>query len=59
MVKKFYVLHEEMIDVFHKKYYTLTIEKLSFHIAHFRIRGSMGCGKTRNDCFCSNALKTV
>ena len=24
---------------------------MSFHIAHVRILGSMGCGKTRNDYF--------
>ena len=34
-----------------------TIEKLSFHLAHVRILGSMECGKTINDCFRANASK--
>ena len=41
MVKKCYVLHEEVIDVFHEKFYIPKIEKLSFHIAHVRIIGYM------------------
>ena len=41
MVKKCSVLHEEVIDVFHKIYYIPTIEQSSFHLAHVRIIGSM------------------
>ena len=49
MAKKCFVLHEEVIDVFHEFFYIPTIEKLSFHLAHVRIIGSMECGKTIND----------
>ena len=55
MVKKCFALHEEVIYVFHEKYYIPTIEKLIFHLAHVRILGSMEYGKTRNDCFHANA----
>ena len=55
MLKKYFVLHEEVIDVLHEMFYTLTIENVSFHIAHVRILGSMECGKTRNYCFRANA----
>ena len=34
MVKKCFVLHEEVIDVSHEIFYIPTIEKLSFHLAH-------------------------
>ena len=56
-VKKCFVLHGEVIDVFHEKNYIPTIEKLLFHIAHVRIIGSMECVKTRNYCFRVNASK--
>ena len=55
MVKKYFVLHEEVIDVFCEKIYIPTIEKLSFHLAHVRIIGSIECGKTINDYFRDNA----
>ena len=55
MVKKCFLLHEEVINIFHKKNYIPTIEKVSFHLAHVRILGSIEYGKTRNDCFCNNA----
>ena len=48
MVKKCFVLHKEVRDVFHKKNYIPTIEKLSFCIAHVRILGSMESDKTSN-----------
>ena len=41
MVNKFFVIHEEVIDVFHNKVYIPTIEKFSFYITHVRILGSM------------------
>ena len=50
-----FVLHEEVIDVFHNKLYTTTIEKLSFHLACVRILGSMECGNTRNNYFRENS----
>ena len=56
-MKKCFVLHGEVIDVFHEKHYIPTIKKISFHIDHVRILGSMECGKTRNYCFHSNASK--
>ena len=37
MVKKVFVLHEGVIDLFHEKYRIPTIEKLLFHIAHISI----------------------
>ena len=51
MVNKCFVVHEKVIDVFHENFYIPTIEKLSFHLDHVRILGSMECGKTRNYCF--------
>ena len=58
MVKKCFVLHEEVIDVFHEKIIT-TIEKLSFHLAHVRIIGSMEYEKTINYCLRANASKEI
>ena len=55
MTKKCFVLHGEAIDVFQEFVYIPTIEKLSFHLAHVIILGSMEFGKNRNDCFCDNA----
>ena len=55
MVKKCFILFEEVIDVDHKKYYIPTIEKLPFHLACVIILGSMECGKTRNYCFRANS----
>ena len=49
MVKKHFLINEEKIDVFHNIFYIPTIEKLSFHISHVRIIGSMECRKTRNE----------
>ena len=48
MVNKCFFIHEEVIDVFHEKYYIPTIEKMLFHIAHVRILSSMGGGNTGN-----------
>ena len=50
MVKKCFVLHKEVIDIFHDKLYIPTIEKLPFHLSRVSILGSMECWKTRN-CF--------
>ena len=36
-VKKCFVIHEGVINVFHEKYYIPTIEKLSFHLDRVRI----------------------
>ena len=47
MANKCFVLHEEVIDVFHEKNYITTIEKLSINLAHVRIIGSMEFGKNR------------
>ena len=57
MANKCFVLHEEITDALNGKYYIPTIAKLSFHLAHVRIIGSMECGKNRNDCFHANASK--
>ena len=59
IVKKCFFLHEEVVEVFHKYVYIPTIEKLSFHLAHVRILGSMEYGKNINDCFCANASKKI
>ena len=59
MVKISFVIHEEVIDVINEKINITTIEKLSFHIAHVRIIGSMEFGNTRNDCFHDNSLKKI
>ena len=58
MLKKYFVLHKEVIDFFHEKNYYLTIEILSFRLAHVKILGSTEYGKTRKDCFCDSASKT-
>ena len=57
MVKKRFVILKEDIDVFHKIFYIPTIEKLSFHISHVRIIGSMECRKTRNEYFHESLCK--
>ena len=49
MVNKCFVLYEEVIDLFHEKYYIPTIEKLSIYLACVIILGSMEFGNTRND----------
>ena len=41
LVRKCFVIYDEVIDVFHEKYYIPTIEKLQFHLAHVQILGSM------------------
>ena len=51
MVNECFVVHEEVIDVFHENFYIPAIEKVSFHLARVRVIGSMECGRTRNDCF--------
>ena len=51
MANKCFVFHEEVIDVFHNKFYIPTREKLSFFLSHVSIIGSMECGRTRNDYF--------
>ena len=48
MAKKCFVVHEEVINVFHEKIYTPTIEKVSFHLDRVRIIGSVEFGKTKN-----------
>ena len=40
-----FVLHEEIIDYFHNNFYIHRIEKLSLHISHVIILGSMECKK--------------
>ena len=57
MVKKCFVLHEEVINLFHNKFRIPTIEKLPFHLACVRIIGSMDCGKTGNMFLHGNAFK--
>ena len=59
MVKKCFVLHKEVVDVFYDNFYIPTIEKLSFHLSHVRIIGSMEGGKTINYFFHDNSLKNV
>ena len=56
MMKSF-VLHEEVIDVFHKKCYITTIEKLSLYLAHVQILRSTECGKARNNYYQENPGK--
>ena len=51
MVKKYFILHEEVIDVFHEKMYIPTLEKISFDLANVSIIGSMEFGNTRNYFF--------
>ena len=48
MVKKSFDLYKGVIDVF-IEFYILTMEKISFHLAHVRISGSMECGRTRSN----------
>ena len=57
MLKNFFFIHEELIDVFHNKLYIPTIENLSVHLARLRIIGSIECGKNRNDYFQINVGK--
>ena len=42
---------------FSQNVYILTIEKLSFILAHVSMLGSMEYGNTWNDCFYDNELK--
>ena len=56
-MKKPFVIHEGDIDGFHDIVYIPTIEKLSFHISHVRIIGSMECRKTRNEYFHESLCK--
>ena len=48
MVNKYFVLHEDFMDIFNDKIYIPTIEKLSFDLAHVRILGSTENGNNRN-----------
>ena len=57
MVTECFVLHKDVIDIFHAKFYIPTIEKLSFRLFCVRVLGSMEFGKTRNDFFHDNAFK--
>ena len=57
MLKKFSVLCEKFIGVFHLKKLIPAIEKLSFRIDHVSIRGSIECEKTLNYCFHANVSK--
>ena len=41
MANNLFVLHEEVIDVFHEKNYIPTIEKVSFHLDDVGILVSM------------------
>ena len=52
-MKKCFALHEEVIDIFHNKFYIPTLEYLSFHLSNAYFFGSMQCGKTRNEYFLS------
>ena len=56
MMKKCFVFHEEVIYFFNEFFYIPTIEKMSFHLAHVRIIGSIVYSKTRNDFFYDNVL---
>ena len=58
MAKKCFVLHEEVINVFHC-FLIHAIEKNSFHLSYVRILGSMKCGNTRNYCFYDNTSKKI
>ena len=57
IIKAKMFLYEEIIDFFDEFFYIPTIEKLSFHLAHVRIIGSIECGKTINYCFHDNESK--
>ena len=48
-MKKCFVLHKEVIDVFIGNFYIPTIEKLSFRLARVSILDSMEFGQTRNN----------
>ena len=57
MAKHFWFFTRELLMSFLKYIYIPTTEKLSFHIAHVRILGSIKSGKTRNDFFHNTASK--
>ena len=57
MVNICFVLHEEVIDVFHENNYIPTIEKLSFHLVRVRILCSIEFENTRHIYFQNNATK--
>ena len=59
MVNKYFVIREEVIDVFHEKYYIPTREKMSFHISCVSTLCSMKYGKSRSDCFQGSASKNI
>ena len=52
-----FFLREEVIDVFHNKFYIPTIDDLTINIAYIRIISSMECGNTINDSFRENLRK--
>ena len=56
MAKKCFVIHKEVIDVFHNQFY-IPKRYFSFHLVHVRLLGSMEHGKTRNNCFVVYAIK--
>ena len=43
MVRKYFVTHEEVIYVFHEKYFITKIEKKKFNLSCVRILGAMEC----------------
>ena len=51
MENKSFFLHEEVIDVFHKKIHIPRMEILSFNLSCVGILGSIKCGKTKNKHF--------
>ena len=57
MVKKCFVYSKEVIDVLHEIFYIPTIGKLSFHLDHVRILGSMECGNAKKYFPHVNALR--
>ena len=58
MENKIFVLHEEVIDLFHR-IKKIQNRKISFHLAHVRILGSMECVKIRKVFFHDNAPKKI
>ena len=50
-------LYEKVIDIFHNKFYIITIEIFSFHLAHLRIIGSIEYGIHQNYYFRVNSEK--
>ena len=59
MVKKYSVLSEEVIAIFHEQMYISTIEKLPFLLSCVRILGSVEFESTRNDFSMVMHQKTI